>query len=43
MREMQNHGGKDGISEVRAGSHSTYWPLEQRNEHILCQDGDIKT
>jgi len=34
---------KEGISEVRSGSHTTYWPLEQGNGHILCQDGDIKT
>jgi hypothetical protein len=35
--------GKEGISEVMAGSHSIYWPLEQGNGSILCQDGDIKT
>jgi hypothetical protein len=34
---------KEGISEVRAGSHSTYWPLEQGNGHSLCQYGVIKT
>jgi hypothetical protein len=35
--------GKEGIGEVRAGSHSTYWPFEQGKGHILCQDGDITT